>query len=67
VTDFETWLVSHEDRHSRDDERFDTLCEDVRQIREDLSRRLPLWATFVLTGAGGVIGSLLTVISFLKA
>jgi hypothetical protein len=54
MIDMKAWREGHEHRH----EALDDLLDKVLN-------RLPLWATFLLTIAGGVIGSLLTVIGFL--
>jgi len=48
------WRESHENRHATIDE-----------ILNKLLNRLPLWATTIFTIAGGVIGSLVTVVIFL--
>lgn len=48
------WIENHEKRHATLDDILDKLLN-----------RLPLWATVILSLAGGVIGSLITIVLFL--
>jgi len=41
--------------------QFQEIKEDLKEIKHELSKRLPLWATTILTICGGLVGSLLTV------
>lgn len=56
LIEVQTWVTNHDKRHATIDE-----------ILDKLMNRLPLWATFMLTGAGTVIGILVTIIGFLMA
>ena len=54
-------LEKRMDRHEEAEaEALREIREELRAIREDLSRRLPVWVTFLLTACAGTIASLVT-------
>jgi len=49
-----------EDHESMQAEQFKQIQEDLRAIREEINRRLPIWVTAAFTICGGMIGALVT-------
>lgn len=43
--------------------QFAEIKQDLREIKQEISKRLPLWATFMLSSVGALVGSLLTVLA----
>lgn len=50
-------------QQEQDNERVDKLEGKLDFFEDCLKNRLPLWATFVLTGFGGAVGVLTTLLA----
>ena len=43
--------------------QFAEIKQDLKEIKQEMSKRLPLWATFTLGLVGMLVGSLLTMLA----
>lgn len=57
VENLERRLDEHEELQTA---QFAEIKQDLQEIKKELYKRLPLWATMIFTLGGGLIGSLLT-------